>query len=112
MRARTRLGPIRVDISALELSFGLAPYVAERLDIQLARADSLHARQRFVERLQMALTRALGELVDADLMEPTRDQIEHALVLARDTLIAIPGEALRYRGTMDSFLARHTYRKE
>ncbi|WP_275544324.1 hypothetical protein [Xanthomonas arboricola] len=99
--------PIRVEIQELELSFGLPPFVGERLAIQLERADRGGARDHFIARLQIGFEHALAELIDLDLTTPTRQQIEAAVDLARVRLISIPGEALRYRGSMEQFLARH-----
>ncbi|HZX78218.1 hypothetical protein [Lysobacter sp.] len=101
---------MRVDIAEIELNFGLAPFVGERLAIQMERATSAQAREQLVTRLQMAFERAIGDLIDRDLSSPTADQVEKAVQIARTRLISIPGEALRYRGTMELFLARHLYR--
>jgi len=103
---------MRVDIAEIDLTFGVTAFVGERLAVQLGRATSPEAREQLVSRLQMAFERAIGDLIDRDLSSPTTDQVERAIQIASARLVSIPGEAFRYRGTMELFLARHLYRAD
>lgn len=100
--------PMRVEIAEIELSFGLPPFVGERLAIQLERALTEVARDMLIHRLELAFEQAIGDLIDQDLMSPTKEQVDRALLIARVLLVSIPGEALRYRGCMEQFLTRHS----
>lgn len=104
--------PMRVDVAEIDLTFGLTAFVGERLGVQLDRAATPQAREELICRLQMAFEQAIGDLIDRDLLSPTPEQIERAIQVARARLVSIPGEAFRYRGTMELFLARHPSKTE
>lgn len=75
----------------------------EALGIQLQRCLSTGMNVPFEWRLISSLTKIL----DADLQPPTASQISYAISISKALAISLPGEALRYKGSMIQFLSRH-----
>lgn len=71
--------------------------------IQLQRCLSASSNVPFEWRLITSLTKIL----DADLHPPTPSQVSYATSIAMALSISLPGEALRYKGSMNQFLRRH-----
>ncbi len=61
----------------------------------------------FPTRLQQLLCELIPEIIDPDIKPPTQAQLTYALAIAKRLGVNIPFEALRYRGTMVSFIARY-----
>jgi len=73
--------------------------------VQLQRADATEGSP-FPRRFVKILLDTLGQALDTDIKPPSDAQLKFALDIARELGIAIPGEALRYRGSMTAFIAR------
>lgn len=89
----------------LDISFEI-PLAAEArlaLSIQLQRHVGAEVKPMFETRL----CQQLQELIDADLRPPSARQIAYALSIAKALDVALPGEALRHRGSMFDFLDRY-----
>lgn len=95
---------ISASLSEGQVDIPVSRAVSERLEIQLVRAGSSEAQVDFLQRLADQFEVALGATVDGDLRSPSGAQVEYAVAIARDLLISLPGEALRYRGAMQEFL--------
>lgn len=97
--------PLRLVDDDLGLSMNIAMSwdYREALGIQLERCVSADTNLPFEWRLISSLIKIL----DADLQPPTASQISYATSIAKALAISLPGEALRYRGSMAQFLSRH-----
>jgi len=89
----------------LDVSFEilLAEEARHALSVQLQRASNGAARPEFEAKLKQHLQ----ELLDADLRPPSARQIAYALEITKALDIALPGEALRHKGSMFDFLDRY-----
>ena len=74
----------------------------EAISIQIQRSASNRSAHSF----EMRLVKRLIDLVDTDLQPPTEKQLAYALNVAKSLGVAIPAEALRFRGSMNEFLDR------
>jgi hypothetical protein len=74
--------------------------------LQYSRASLYGGIDRFRERLAACFALSLNECLDADLKPPTAAQLRYATSIARELGIALPSEALRYRGPMAEFIDR------
>lgn len=74
----------------------------QALSIQMQRCAAGIPRQAF----ELRLAARIAELVDSDLFPPTAKQLTYAVSIAKSLDIAVPGEALRFRGAMWDFIAR------
>jgi hypothetical protein len=72
--------------------------------LQFERAARQGAVDSLRERLATCFAAALAECLDADLRRPTEAQLKYAMAIARDLNVALPSEALRFRGAMATFL--------
>lgn len=97
--------PLRLVDDDLDLSLDIPMSwdTRQALGIQLERCLSTGANLPFEWRLICSLTKIL----DADLQPPTASQISYATSIAKALAISLPGEALRYKGSMIQFLSRH-----
>jgi hypothetical protein len=84
----------------------LDDFIREAWVLQYNRASFEGAMDGFVERLAACFASSLTECLDADLKPPTEAQLKYATVIARDLGIALPSEALRFRGAMAEFIGR------
>ncbi|GLQ98987.1 hypothetical protein [Dyella mobilis] len=78
----------------------------EAWQLQYGRAAEQGAIEGFYKRLGMCFATTLSECLDADLKPPTQAQLKYATAIARDLNLALPPEALRFRGAMTDFLGR------
>ncbi len=74
--------------------------------LQYSRASLTGGIDGFRERLATCFALSLAECLDADLKPPTEAQLRYATSIARELGIALPSEALRYRGSMAEFIGR------
>ena len=80
----------------------------EALLIQAQRyAEHVAPSAPFLRRLRHVISELLSEAVDPDIQPPTQAQLSYALAISKRLGVNLPYEALRYRGTMVSFIARH-----
>lgn len=77
--------------------------VAERIGVQIKRCLMPGEASRFAWRLVEEITRVL----DPDLLPPSQLEVAIATLTAKALAIPLPGEALRYRGSMIEFLDRY-----
>lgn len=80
--------------------------VREAWVLQYNRASFQGAMDGFVKRLAACFASSLAECLDADLKPPTEAQLKYATAIARDLGVALPSEALRFRGAMAEFIDR------
>lgn len=78
----------------------------EAWSLQLGRAAAQGAVQSLSMRLASCFATTLVECLDPDLKPPTDAQLKYATAIARDLNVALPSEALRFRGAMADFLNR------
>jgi hypothetical protein len=88
----------------VSLELPLDPVTREALGIQIQRCAFPSGRSTCS--FESRLVEHLIELVDADLRPPTIKQMSYAIGIARSLNISVPGEALRFRGSMAEFLNR------
>ncbi len=81
--------------------------LGEALATQVSRA----ARNSTIGDLQTALSNSIAQAlyaaVDHDLQLPTPQQVDSVVAIARELNIALPGDALRFRGASEKFIARY-----
>ncbi|AGG90926.1 MULTISPECIES: hypothetical protein [Rhodanobacter] len=97
--------PLRLVDDDLDLSLDIAMSWSSReaLGIQLERCLSTGTNAPFESRL----ITSLASILDDDLQPPTQSQVSYALSIAKALAISLPGEALKYKGTMKQFLSRY-----
>jgi hypothetical protein len=78
----------------------------EAWQIQYGRAAEQGTIEGFYQRLGTCFATTLNECLDPDLKPPTEAQLKYATAIARDLNVALPPEALRFRGSMADFLGR------
>ena len=86
----------------ISLDLPLDHMAREALGIQLQRCATSQHRHLF----ELRLVEQLAELIDSDLQPPTARQLAYAIGIAKSLDISLPGEALRFRGSMFEFLHR------
>lgn len=74
--------------------------------IQYGRASHAGGIDGLYARLAQCLAASLIECLDADLKPPTDAQLRFAMSIARELGIALPSEAIRFRGQMTEFIGR------
>lgn len=74
--------------------------------VQYNRASLAGGIDGFRERLATCFALSLTECLDADLKPPTDAQLRYATSIARELGIALPSEAIRFRGPMAEFIDR------
>jgi len=74
--------------------------------LQYDRAAEQGCIEGFYQRLGACFATTLNACLDADLKPPTEAQLKYATAIARDLNVALPPEALRFRGAMVEFLSR------
>jgi hypothetical protein len=84
----------------------LDDFVQEAWVLQYNRASFQGGLEGFVERLATCFASSLAECLDPDLKLPTDAQLKYATAIARDLGVALPSEALRFRGAMTEFIDR------
>jgi len=93
------------DESDVSVNLDLDYAYLEALSIQLQRAEAPEGSS-FPKRFGTLFQEILGQTLDGDIKPPSQAQLRFALDIARELGVAIPGEALRYRGSMTSFIRR------
>lgn len=92
----------------LSVEIPLSDLVREALAIQWQRVDDqVSSAEAFGRRLTSHFGRAAIQSLDWDLKPPTHVQIAYGMDIARTLGVAIPSEALRYRGTMHAFIEQY-----
>jgi hypothetical protein len=74
--------------------------------LQYERAHLAGEIDQFRAKFAKCLANSLVECLDPDLKLPTEAQMQYATSIAREMGIAIPYEALRFRGCMMEFIGR------
>lgn len=94
---------------ALDMSFEL--YLSDQLEktmaLQWERLADRDAREAFTRRIEKQLEAVLPEAIDWDIKEPTPAQVSYGMVIAKQLGVALPADALRFRGKMHEFLEAH-----
>lgn len=88
------------------VSIPLDASVQEAWLLQYDRALHAGAVESFRIRLAQCFAETLAECLDPDLKPPTPAQLQYATDIARQLGIALPAEALRFRGPMGEFIDR------
>jgi len=86
----------------VSLDLPLDKVTREALGIQMQRCAAAQSRHTF----ELRLVQRIAELVDADLHPPTLRQLAYAINIAKVLDVSVPGEVLRFRGSMSEFLKR------
>lgn len=96
-------------VPALEMSLEL--FLSDQLErtvaLQWERLKDRDSRDAFTRRVERQLETLLPEAIDWDIKEPTPPQVSYALAISKELDVAIPPDALRYRGVMHDFLETH-----
>lgn len=95
---------------SLELSIELnvSEPVERALALQWERLKDQTKRDAFCRRIALQLSSLIPDSIDWDIKEPTPAQLSYAVVLAKELDVAVPPEAIRYRGHMHAFLETYT----
>ena len=86
----------------VSLDLPLDKITREALGIQMQRCASDRSQHTF----ELRLVQRIAELVDVDLRPPTVKQLAYAINIAKVLGVSLPGEVLRFRGSMSEFLNR------
>ena len=86
----------------LSIELVLEPQIRQALVVQLQRVAA-----GLMPAFEVRFIKQLYELIDADLQPPTSQQITYALAIAKSLEVSLPGEALRFKGSMSDFLNRY-----
>lgn len=92
----------------LSIELPISDQVEQALAIQWERLKDRTSRDAFCRRMTQQLDSVIPESIDWDIKEPTPAQLSFAMVLSKELDVAIPPEALRYRGNMHQFLEKHS----
>lgn len=84
----------------------LDDFIEEAWSIQYDRALHSGGAESFRARLAHCFALSLVECLDVDLKPPTPAQVQYATDIARQLGVALPSEALRFRGSMCEFIDR------
>ena len=88
------------------ISIPLDDCTCEAWALQCDRAIHAGKLQGLQERVAMCFALSLSECLDSDLKPPTGAQLKFATDISRELGVALPSEALRYRGAMTEFIQR------
>lgn len=80
--------------------------IREAWSLQWERMHQSGEIDRFRERLAICFANSLAACLDSDLQPPTAAQMQYATSIARELGVALPYEALRFRGSMSEFIDR------
>lgn len=97
-------------VPGLDLSIELyvSDQVEQALALQWERLKDRTVRDAFCRRMTRQLDSVISESIDWDIKEPTPAQVSYAMVLSKELGVAIPPEALQFRGNMHEFLEKHS----
>jgi hypothetical protein len=87
----------------ISIDLDLDPDARAAVAVQLQRVAESAYRSSFEGRL----AQTLQDLLDADLQPPSYKQLSYAMAIAKTLGVAIPGEAMAFKGSMGAFLSRH-----
>lgn len=87
----------------ISIELDLDPSARSAVSVQLQRAAGGVRRSSFEGRLAQSLQDSL----DADLQPPSYKQLSYALSIAKTLGIALPSEAMIFKGSMGEFLGRY-----
>lgn len=88
------------------ISIPIDDCIREAWTLQYDRAYLSGGIDRFRERLAVCFAISLTQFLDSDLQPPTSAQMAYATSIARELGVALPAEALRFRGAMSDFIDR------
>ena len=88
----------------LSIDITLDSTVREALSIQMQRSAYCLGCSAF----EWRLAKRLSDVLDADLQPPSDSQLSYAMSIVKALDISLPGEALKFRGSMHEFLDRYT----
>lgn len=93
----------------LEMSIQLtiSEPIEQALAIQWQRLEQGINRDNFCRRIALHLDAIIPEAIDWDIKSPTPSQMAFALVISKALGIALPAEAIRYRGQMHAFIEQY-----
>lgn len=80
--------------------------VREAWILQFDRASACDGVDVLCDRLAECFAHSLAECLDPDLKPPTEPQVRYATDISRRLGVALPAEALRFRGAMAEFIER------
>jgi len=93
-------------VPSLDLSIEL--FISDPLERALAlqweRLKDRSVRDAFCRRMAAQLETVLPDSLDWDIKEPTPAQVTYAMAISKKLGVAIPSDALRFRGPMHEFL--------
>jgi hypothetical protein len=89
------------------ISIPLDDCTREAWALQCDRAIHAGKLEGLQERVAMCFALSLSECLDSDLKPPTAAQLKFATDISRELGVALPSEALRYRGSMGEFINRY-----
>lgn len=89
-----------------EVSVAVDRRLHEALAVQRERAVQTETVDPFTFRLSACIANSLATFLDLDLQLPSPNQVKYATDIAREIGVAMPAEALRYRGACSEFIAR------
>lgn len=92
----------------LSVELYLPAQLEDALTRQWERLKDRSSRDAFCQRLTRQLETLLPDAMDWDIKEPTPAQVSYAMVLSKQLNVAIPPDALRFRGSMHEFLEKHS----
>lgn len=78
----------------------------DALDVQRERTFRDDLDVAFIDRVSACISNSLAECLDTDLQLPTINQVRYASDIARELGIALPAEALRFRGAAHEYIDR------
>ncbi|WFC42284.1 hypothetical protein [Pseudoxanthomonas sp. SE1] len=87
---------------AIELP--LSEDVQSAIVLQLTRLQDRRQIATFAERLAQEMESGISEVLDWDIKKPTAAQASFALALSKELDVAIPAEAMNFRGQMHAFI--------
>jgi len=88
------------------IPFEVDNHVREVWAIQYSRSLQVGRLDQLAARLGAAFSSALAGCLDYDLQPPSDAKVQFATAISRQLGVALPAEALRFRGAMDEFLDR------
>lgn len=91
----------------MSIELFLSDQLERAVALQWERLKDRDARDAFTRRIAKQLETLLPDAIDWDIKEPTPAQISYAMAVSKELNVAIPPDALRFRGEMHTFLETH-----
>jgi len=98
-----KLGPDATWVIPIQIDEGLRA----ALQRQIERNAKSEGDSAWLDGLTSQIASAIYETLDWDLQRPLPTQMDMAAAIARELDIPIPAAAVRFRGTMASYIARY-----